>query len=116
MINIFESDIQKQIIKWADFNYKEVGRYLMHIPNGGFRNAKEAKNLKTQGVRPGVPDLFLAKPSKQYHGMWIEVKRKGGKLSNCQKEWLILLEKQGYYTCVIYSLDEAIDKIVKYLT
>ncbi len=47
--------------KWQEHKYPEL-QLLYHIPNGGSRNAIEAKNLKRQGVKPGVPDLCLPVP------------------------------------------------------
>lgn len=44
---------------------KECGldpRQVMHIPNGGQRNAIVAKKLKMQGAVPGYPDVMVFKP------------------------------------------------------
>ena len=47
---------------------------MFHIPNGGSRNKLEASNLKKQGVKAGVPDLFLPVGRGSYHGLFIELK------------------------------------------
>jgi len=59
--------------------------YLLHIPNGGKRNVREAARLKKQGVRAGVSDYLLAYPCGGYHGLWIELKAGRGKPTKPQK-------------------------------
>lgn len=95
--------------------YPEVS-LLFHIPNGGRRDAAEAANLKRQGVKPGVPDLFFPVARGGYNGLFIELKRtEGGRLSEYQKHWLHLLEKQGYCAVVCHGAREAVDVIIRYL-
>lgn len=56
-----EADEQKTVIRWCilmEGRWPEL-EYIYHVPNGGSRNAREAANLKAQGVKPGVPDLEL---------------------------------------------------------
>lgn len=56
-----ESEEQVTLFSWArmkEEKYPEL-RLLYHIPNGGSRNQIEAKHLKAQGVKSGVPDLCL---------------------------------------------------------
>lgn len=56
-----EATEQALLMDWANLmsnTYKELS-LLFHIPNGGSRNRLEAINLKRQGVKAGVPDLFL---------------------------------------------------------
>jgi hypothetical protein len=81
--------------------------YLIHIPNGGSRNVLEAKKFKAMGVKAGVSDLFLAYPSNRYGGLWIELKRKGGKLTEPQRHWLSCMNNLGYKACVCYGWGEA---------
>ena len=89
---------------------------LFHIPNGGRRDTAEAANLKKQGVKPGVPDLFLPVARGGYHGLFIEMKRRdGGRLSEHQKHWLHLLEHQGYAAVVCHGAENAVDTIISYL-
>lgn len=118
-----ESEEQEALFQWASIKrntYPELD-LLFHVPNGGSRNKKEAYNLKKQGVKSGVPDLFLPvavyKGNGQwYHGLFIEMKRrKGGKLSNNQKEWILKLDEQGYKVTVAKGYNDAIKIITDYL-
>ena len=89
---------------------------LMAIPNGGARNAITGAMLKAEGVRAGVPDLFLAVPTKSGHGLWIEMKRqKGGVVSDEQKAAMAALEDQGYVCTVCKGWKEARRAISDYL-
>lgn len=110
-----EHEEQKLLIKWFDFQYGS--KYILFaIPNGGQRNLLVAKKLKAEGVRSGVPDLFLAKPNAQYAGIFIEMKKaKGGVVSQNQKEMMIELEKHGYKCVVAHGFEQAKKEIEEYL-
>jgi len=90
--------------------------WLLHaIPNGGFRPPKVALEMKEEGAKAGVPDLFLPVPRGQYHGFYLEMKAKGGRVRKEQKEWLAKLEAQGYKTDVAWSDNEGLEKLIAYL-
>ena len=112
-----EDTEQINVIAWADWNaimYPEL-RWLHHIPNGGSRNKAEAANLKRQGVKAGVPDLFLPVARGGYHGLYIELKYGKNKTSKNQDKWLSALSKQGYCSMVCYGWVEAKKAICEYL-
>lgn len=72
----YEADQQRKLFQWTTFirtKYPEID-LMFHIPNGGSRNKLEAANLKKQGVKAGVPDLFLPVGRGSYHGLFIELK------------------------------------------
>lgn len=105
---------QVTLIDWYDMQYKD--KALFAIPNGGKRNMVTALKLKAEGVRPGVPDLMLAKVSSGYHGLFIELKRtKGGSTSKEQKQWLQYLNRAGYRAVVCKGWLEAKEVIECYL-
>lgn len=100
---------------WARGKYPELD-LMHHIPNGGKRSKPEAARFKAQGVKAGVPDIFLPCARGGYHGLYIELKRtKGGKISAAQKEWIDALRGQGYKVIVCYGFDEAREVIISYL-
>lgn len=113
----YEADEQKKLFNWADFMMTQYPELCMmfHIPNGGSRNKLEAVNLKRQGVKAGVPDLFLPVARGGYHGLFIELKYGKNKTTTKQDEWLEKLNKQGYAVAVCYGCKEAQEKILKYL-
>lgn len=81
---------------------------IFHIPNGGSRNAIEAANLKRQGVRAGVPDLCIPVARKGFHGLYIEMKTRTGRVSENQKRWLELLNTEGYRAEVAKGYEAAV--------
>lgn len=112
-----ESEEQTAIIEWANIMQYRVPELalLYHVPNGGSRNVVEAKRLKAQGVKSGVPDLVLPVARGKYHGLYIELKRSGGRPSENQLWWISRLNDQGYAARICYGADEAISTIAKYL-
>ena len=78
------------------------------IPNGGLRSTLEGFKFKREGVKSGVPDIFIPTPMGDYHGLFIELKRKqGGRISEYQRYWLDYLNSQGYLAKVACGFDEA---------
>ena len=90
-------------------------KLLFHIPNGGTRNKVEAGHLKAQGVKAGVPDLFLPVARGRYHGLWIEMKKEGGKLSEAQNIWARWLFDEGYGHFIAFSWEQAAAILENYL-
>jgi len=85
-----EHDEQVMLVKWLKL--KKI-RYSS-TPNGGFRNAREAKRLKEEGVSKGFPDITIFLQDKC---LFIEMKRiKGSTTSKEQKEWLGYLNGLNY--------------------
>lgn len=91
-----EFDLQRALVIWLDGNPDDQGRprvapalapnvVYFHVPNGGNRNAFEAKRLKQSGVKAGVPDLVFLAYQRFY---CLELKEPGGKgrLSPAQRD------------------------------
>jgi len=112
-----ESAEQQALFQWVAIAsaQKPELRLLHAIPNGGKRSKITAVILKREGVKSGVFDLSLPVARHGYHGLYIELKIKGGKLSDNQKEWLQLTTEQGYKSIVYVGWVEAKEAIEKYL-
>lgn len=113
-----ESAEQKKIVQWWHFacrRYRLPEALLFAIPNGGQRSAITGARLKAEGVRAGIPDMFLAHPSGVFHGLFLELKVKGGRLSDSQKANIEELRKQGFAVFVPFGFEEAKTAIEKYL-
>jgi hypothetical protein len=80
---------------------------MFAIPNGGQRHPAVAAKLKAEGVKAGVPDIFLAWPSGNYHGLFVEMKVGKNKPSKLQEEWIAGLFAAGYACVVCYGFEAA---------
>ena len=87
-----------------------------HIPNGGRRDKKTAARLMGQGVKAGVPDVFVPAPSNGYHGIYIELKVDGNYANEAQNNFLCEVQKQGYFACICYGWQAAAEVIKRYFT
>lgn len=110
-----EHQEQVALVTWFRLQHKQYANYLFAIPNGGVRNIGTAVKLKKEGVLAGVPDLFLMIPKNGWHGMWIEMKIKGGRLAESQKEFMGMATLMGYQSVVCFGFDDAKNAITAYL-
>lgn len=113
----YEGGAQETLFNWIEW---QLGKYpelelAFHIPNGGKRNAREAANLKRQGVKAGVPDICLPVARGGYHGMYIELKVGKNKQTEKQKDWQKKLNRQGYLSVVCYGWQQAAQTLTEYL-
>lgn len=108
-----EKDEQIAIFDWA--SYRPDLRLMFHIPNEGRRTVQHTVSLLRQGMKPGVPDICLPVARGKYHGLYIELKAKGGRLSPDQREWQLSLLEEGYCAAVCYGFEQARETIEWYL-
>ncbi len=113
-----EGQEQASLMSWAQmqsWRWPELA-LLFHIPNGGGRSKAEAGRFKAEGVKAGVPDLFLPVPRGEHHGLFIELKRQaGGRVSDEQKVWIAQLQAQGYRVEVCKGWEAAAEVLKDYL-
>jgi hypothetical protein len=120
-----EDDEQIALVEWVDRWRGQVPELEMFaaIPNGGKRTHQvgkdgkrfsiEAARLKRMGVRAGYPDLLL--DAGGHHGLRIELKAQGGRLSTVQGAWLARLKAAGYAAVVCFGWPHAAHVIAGYL-
>lgn len=128
--NDYEHTEQVKVFEWAKRaivleDWPEV-ECMFAIPNGGHRSKRTAARLKKEGVKAGVPDIFLPAMNLRrvsengditamFGGLWIEMKSPAGRLSTEQRKFKLAIES-SYCHVVCYSAVEAIEAIKKYLT
>lgn len=120
MATMSEAKHQSFVIKWTEqpsirSQWPEL-KLLYHIPNGGTRDPVEAKHMKEQGVKRGVPDLHLPVARGRYHGLYIEMKTDSGHTTPDQDWWGEQLHAQGYACVVCHGWEAAVDTLRWYLT
>lgn len=94
---------------WSKIFDDNIRPIIFHIANGGSRDAREASNLKVQGVLAGVPDLCIVLPEGRM--MWVEMKAAEGRVSKAQTELHEHFAELGHRILVAYSAEEALDKL-----
>lgn len=112
-----ESQIQQSIMKWAkmaDVMHPEL-QLLHSIPNGASVSNKNRLRLYCEGLKSGIPDLFLPAAKGGYHGLYIEVKTESGRVDKKQKQIMELLTNNGYKCIVVRCAYDAIEEIETYL-
>lgn len=109
--NLTEDGEQRTVIEYCEFAKVPI----IHIPNEGKRTATYGAKLKAIGLRKGFPDLFIPKPLKGYHGLFIELKRNNHSYpTQEQLEWICCLNKLGYKAMICYGATAAIREIQEY--
>ena len=108
----FPSESEEQIgfLRWFEATFSGVR--IFHIPNGGHRAMSVAKKMKAEGVRPGVPDLYIPKWK-----LWIEMKRQsGGRLSADQRDWIDYLDAIGDDVIVANGATDASRQVMEWFS
>jgi hypothetical protein len=95
-------------MRWLRVQYPNL--LAFHVPNGGNRSKKEGAKFKAMGVLAGVPDILIID-----YSLAIELKVKGGRLSTNQKNVIPAFINRGWYVEVVYSLEEFIHVVTKYI-
>lgn len=104
-----EHQEQSEFVAWFEAQFPTIK--IFAIPNGGKRHIITATMMKREGVKKGVPDIFV--PAWK---LWIEFKKeKGGTLSPDQKEWLSYLQGCGYQTFVANGAYDGRQKLAQFL-
>ena len=89
---------------------------LFAVPNGGFRNKREAGIMKAEGVTAGVADVILLTPPGGYASLCVEFKTEDGTQRATQKEWQKAAEGAGNKYVIVRSFDAFKEEIETYLS
>jgi VRR-NUC domain len=100
---------QVALIKWVRTveDLYPVLRLLYAVPNGGDRNLRVARKLKSEGVLAGVADLCLPTARRGYHGLYLEMKSETGVATEDQREFLRGVSEEGYCAVIAHGVEEA---------
>lgn len=101
----YESMEQEAVVKFCE--YRKIP--IFAIPNEGKRNAKTAYYMKKRGLKPGVPDLCVPVSKRGFFGLFIEMKHGDNKPTEHQKNWIQLLNDNGYCARVCVGAKEAMN-------
>ena len=110
-----EHEEQAAFFSWLEWAFPQLYEVAFAVPNGGYRMKKTAAMLKAEGVKKGVPDVFILYRTPRWSGLVIEMKTKEGKLTYDQRGWLSRLNSQGFGVCTAYGWDEARKWVEEYM-
>ncbi len=122
-----------------DPSVPEIG-WLHAIPNGGLRDKKTAGQMKAEGVKRGICDIFLplpfpgpvnGRPGYVYAGLYVEMKRAAtmkagvrkaqiidraaGTTSEEQNDFVAYARRVGYAVSVCFDWQSAAKEIQRYI-
>lgn len=104
-----EFEEQKAFVNWFRLNYKDL--ILFSIPNEG--NRHNGNKFVETGLLKGTPDLQILFPNGK--SLFIEIKKRNGKLNPNQKELIPKIENLGFTVLIGYGFLDAKDKFEQYL-
>lgn len=121
-----EAELQKQVAIYIRMQYPDV---IFHsdFGSGVKLTPWQARMQKMQnGGRRAWPDMMIAEPIGDYHGLFIELKREGARLKKQNGEWasshiaeqnimLNELSNKGYKAEFAIGFEQALDLIDDYL-
>ena len=102
-----EDIIQAEIVKYYHNKYCTKLNALPHVifsvPNGGFRNKREAAKMKSTGLLAGVSDLIVINPDGVF---FVEVKTGTCKQGDSQKVFERKVKDLGGQYFIVISLED----------
>ena len=113
-----EDALQKQCAEWlkkALMRHKLPQELFWHVPSEGIRKPQYRAKLKLMGFRAGIPDIFLALPKGEYHGLFVELKKAGGSPSKDQKKLMSALSAQSYLCLVVNDFKTFTENVTYYI-
>ena len=110
-----ESQIQQGCVNWYRYQYPQYRRFLISVPNGGYRGKKAGGLMKKEGSMAGAPDLILFCPRGRQLPMFLECKTETGRLRPEQKQFREQVIAAGYRYEVFRSLDQFMCVVNPYL-
>jgi hypothetical protein len=126
-----EHEEQAAVIRWAESMGRKLPelRLLFAIAHGGmrprfrfFKNggvvtfSPAAEKLKAEGVKAGVPVLFLPVARQEWHGLFVAMRIRSATTSVDQDIWIGALTSQGYAVPFCRGAEDAINAIAGYPT
>lgn len=113
--NDLEHQLQKSFFEWLQLQYPDIFKVTFAIPNAAKRSFVTAAKLKEEGLKSGVPDVFIAKPAGGLSGLFIEFKVKPNSCTEKQAEMIKLFNANGYLAIVCFDIDSAMQLLSQYL-
>lgn len=105
-----ESKIQQAVVQWFRLQYPKY--IIAAVPNGGYRNSKEAAIMQREGVLSGFSDLIVI---AQRNVLFMEMKTPKGLQSDKQKEFQNKVSRLGFEYVICCSFEQSVLAIERWL-
>lgn len=105
-----ESKIQQAVVQWFRLQYPKY--IIAAVPNGGYRNSKEAVIMQREGILAGFSDLIII---AQRNVLFLEMKTKKGCQSEKQKEFQHKVTQLGFEYVICRSFEQSVLAIERWL-
>ena len=111
-----ETWCQILLFSWLYKYFPAIRAVTFSNGNGHPLNPKTVNVYKSAGLTPVIPDVFMAWPSKFYHGAFYEIKHeRGGKPTKEQVKMCELLREQNFYVAITYGFQNSAKAVLRYL-
>ena len=119
-----EHEEQAALFDWRDAHIDIAPCLeLMHSSLNGVpllgdirKRSKVINYMKAEGMLPGVPDVFLPFSSRDFHGLYIEMKRSENEEPSEGQDWFLRRASEYGYSChVAGGARYAVDIVKWYL-
>ena len=110
-----EANLQANVVKYLKYQYPQV-MYCASLGGQYQRYISQRNKAKSTGYVKGFPDLGVYEAKGGYHGLFIEIKQKGGYPTKDQKYWIEQLNKRKYKAVVCSGIDETLFELQNYLS
>lgn len=104
-----ESIEQIKVCEWIKQIHPDIP--FLHLANERACSIQYGMLLKRMGVMKGASDIFIPKATKNFHGLFIELKVGSNRATPSQLEFIERMISEGYAGFVAYGADEAISII-----
>lgn len=109
-----EDDVQISFIDYCR-RQRDERKMALHIPNEAKRSEFGHKQMVRKGLIPGAADNFIPAARGGWNGLWLELKRKGGKPTAAQFAFGRDMEACGYAWGWADSIDKAMAITERYM-
>jgi len=111
------SEEKEYVVQMKIVHFLRSKGLLFSSTTGGIAYKPHQKiNMYKRGYAAGVPDLIIFEPRGLFHGLCLEVKRKGGRVRDSQKDFIAALRENGYAVAVVFSPEEAQEVVENYIS
>lgn len=94
---------------------RETLHWIHSIPNGAHLSKSQAHKLVAEGLTSGILDISCDEPRGEWHGLRIEMKRRGEKPTPNQERYISYLHRIGIKWSVCFNWQAAARLLIEYL-